>query len=82
LILIFKSTQIEGLQQSVRERFGKGSLGADPRLVGGEVSSSLERKNTMERGDELSVLLSRWISFWSELELLVVRARMMCSESS
>jgi hypothetical protein len=57
-------------------------LGADPGLVDGEVSSSLERKKTMERGDELSVLLSRWISSWSELELLVVRTRMICSESS
>ena len=37
-IFVFKSTQIRGLQQSVRDRFGRGSLGADPRLIGGEVS--------------------------------------------
>jgi hypothetical protein len=30
------------------KRFGRGSLGANPRVVGGEVSSSSERKETME----------------------------------
>ena len=38
MIFVFKRTQIGGLQQNVRERFGKGSLGADPRLIDGEVS--------------------------------------------
>jgi len=46
-----------GLQQSVRERFGRGSLGVDSRLIDGEVSSSSERRKTMERVEELSVLL-------------------------
>ena len=37
MILILKSTQNRGLQQTVRERFGRGSLGADPRdLAAGE----------------------------------------------
>jgi len=56
-IFEFKCTQIRGLQQSVRERFGRGSLGVDFRLIDGEVSSSSERRKTMERVEELSVLL-------------------------
>ena len=60
-IFVFKSTQIRGSQKCVRERFGRGSLGADPRLVAGEVSSSSERRKTMERVEELSVLLSGWL---------------------
>jgi hypothetical protein len=54
MILVFKSTQIRGLQQSVRERL-------DRRSLGGEVSYSSERRKMMERVEELSVLLSRWL---------------------
>jgi hypothetical protein len=54
MILVFKSTQIRGLQQSVRERLGRRSLG-------GEVSYSSERRKMMERVEELSILLSGWL---------------------
>jgi hypothetical protein len=63
-IFVFKSTQIMGLQQSLRERFGRGSLSADPRLVDGAVSSSSERRKMMERVEELSVHLSGWLCSW------------------
>jgi len=55
-ISVFRSTQIRGLQQSVRGRFVKGSLGADPWLINGEHFSLSERRKTMERVEELSVL--------------------------
>jgi hypothetical protein len=47
MFLVFQSTQIEGLQQSVRDLEGDRLVLS--RLVGGEVSSSSERKNTMVR---------------------------------
>jgi hypothetical protein len=62
MILVFKSTQIRGLQQSVRERLGRRSLG-------GEVSYSSERRKMMERVEELSVLLSGGSALGAELEL-------------
>jgi hypothetical protein len=60
-IFVLKSIQIWGLQMSVRESFGRGSLGVDPRLIGGEVSSLLKGRKTMERVEEPLVLLSGWL---------------------
>jgi hypothetical protein len=45
----------------VRERFGRRSLDADPRLISGEVFSLSERRKMMEMVEELSVLLSGWL---------------------
>jgi hypothetical protein len=46
MIFVFKSTQTRGLQQECK-RFGRGLLGADPRLIGGVVSSPSEGKKMM-----------------------------------
>jgi hypothetical protein len=46
MIFVFESTQTGGLQQECK-RFGRGSLGADPRLIGGVVSSPSEGKKMM-----------------------------------
>jgi hypothetical protein len=59
MILVIKSTQIEGYNEECK-RFGRGSLGANPRLIGGEVSSLSERKKTVAR-EELPMLLSEWL---------------------
>jgi hypothetical protein len=51
MIFVIKSIQNWGLCTTKCKRdFGRGSLGADPNLVGGEVSSLSERRKMMEEG--------------------------------
>jgi hypothetical protein len=69
MILVFKSTQIGGYNEECK-RFGRGSLGANPRLVGGEVSSSSKRKKTVAR-EELPVLLSEWLFSWCRARVVL-----------
>jgi hypothetical protein len=73
MILILKSTQNRGLQQSVRERFGRGSIGADPRYhVADEVFLLVGEEEDDGRGEELSLQSSS----------CSVRTRMIYLESS
>jgi hypothetical protein len=61
MILVFESTQNQGLQQSVRESFSKGLLGADPRASSPKRSPLVREEEDDGRGEELSILLLGWL---------------------
>jgi hypothetical protein len=71
--LYSRAPKIEGLQQSVGERFGRGLIGADPRYhVAGEVFLLIGEEEDDGRGEELLVQSSSCL----------VRTRMIYLESS